>query len=69
MIILITYKDERGNVKVSHGMNYETLENIVLPTGMPPEYFNAKFSVKLGEYFISEFDTSDNPNEVPIKRF
>jgi len=52
MIIVITYMDEKTKTRlVSHGVDAETLENIILPQVSPKEV-NAFFDYEIGEYVI-----------------
>lgn len=53
MIILITYADEErdGKICVSHGVDYHTLKNIVLPND-PIEFFGARYDIDGGFYYV-----------------
>lgn len=52
MIVLITYFDEEDkSLKVSHGVDYDTLENVVLPN-KTPQMLGAEFHMKLGEWVL-----------------
>ena len=51
MIILITCKDERGNLIVSHGVDEDTLKDIILPQEHPLD-LGAKFNRDLMEWVL-----------------
>jgi hypothetical protein len=52
MMILITYRDPEDNsVRVSHGVDSETLQVIVLPNE-PLRNFRAVFFNEIGEWVI-----------------
>ena len=52
MIVLITYLDQKScQTLVSHGVDYETMTNVVLPNE-PPHTLGAKFSKEIGEWIL-----------------
>ena len=52
MIILVTeWDEERKQEVVSHGVDEDTGQNVVLPW-MPPSYFEAVFSNVVGHWII-----------------
>lgn len=52
MIVLITYLDQKScQTLVSHGVDYETMNNVVLPNE-PPNTLGAKFSKEIGEWIL-----------------
>lgn len=51
MIILITYEVD-GIEKVSHGVDFETMRNIVMPGEMTPNALGAVFFSEMGEWVI-----------------
>ncbi len=52
MIVLITYT-EKGKVLVSHGVDYETMRNVVLPNESP-QILGAKFNNELCEWVLED---------------
>lgn len=60
MIVLITCRDEKGRIVVSHGLD-EFMRNIILPCESLDyfrRYCGAKFSSALGEWVLDEkFDS------------
>lgn len=61
MIVLATTLDEKNRVIVSHGIDADTMRNVILPCETL-DYFkrhcNAKYSSALGEWVMDEkFDS------------
>ena len=60
MIVLITCRDEKGRIVVSHGLD-EFMRNIILPCESLDyfrRYCGAKFSSALGEWVLDDkFDS------------
>ena len=53
MILLVTEWDEDRNQEVvSHGVDEDTGQNVVLPW-MPPSYFNARKELQSGHWIIT----------------
>lgn len=53
MIVVITYIDEEGNFLTSHGINVDTLKNVVLPQEHPRN-LGAIFDKDMGEWVIND---------------
>ena len=53
MIVLICVKEETGSIIVSHGINSDTMRDVILPQ-VPPSYLGAKFNHDIGEWVIYE---------------
>lgn len=51
MIVLITYR-KRGQLLVSHGVDSETLQNVVLPQETP-QALGATFNADVDEWVIA----------------
>lgn len=55
MVVVITYIDPKDRVvKVSHGVDMDTLKGVVLPAGTPISEMPVQFDRTLGEYVLVE---------------
>lgn len=56
MIILVTYKDKNGKIFVSHGVDAETLNDVVISNESLVyfrQYGGATFNATIGEWVIN----------------